>query len=865
MEKMRWIKKGISALLALNMVLSSVPLPVFAAAEDNLCEHHPVHTAECHYAEAVAGSPCTHTHSEDCYAILACLHTCGDECEEPCTHECTVENSCVTMELDCHHTHGDCGYSEGTAEVPCGHSHNESCGYAEAVAGTPCANAETNPECDHTGDCGYVAAVEGQPCRHTEHLGCGYAPATEGTPCTHTHAVKVDSADSCYKLLCSHKDGGHDDACGYAAAVEAHDCHYECAECAAVPASEEPSEESSEPVPVCTCEAAEGEAHTENCALYVAPVEPVCDCGTDDALIHATTCAVYVAPENPVCDCAEKCTEVNEWCDVCGFDYTQCGGTDTAAVYAEGDVASVTTSDGTTTYYLMADALRTAVEDNKSDQAVTLLADIEILALRFFTENTTNTLNLNGHTLTGSNSNAVLIVANGCELTITGTGSINFTDPLMSANYEGSRIVVGSGVTLNNSLRSAYGGVLDLTNATIPEAGLNVILYTDDWKSATYNVSDVLLLPEDYYFFVDGKAVYTYSVETEGTVLKHTEHSYTYTDNGDGTHKYECTICGDNVIEAHKGGTATCTEKAECQHCGASYGEVDTTNHDSSVAFDSNGFCPNGCYQPAELKDGYYQIKNAGNLYWFAQQVNGGNGAINGKLTTNIVVNQNVLVNGALNSNTDGFRVWTPIGYWNSSEDLSYYVGTFDGAGFTVSGLYHNDSTKSRIGLFGAVSANGIVKNVGVVDSYFCGKERVGGVVGSSNTSSTVQNCYNTGIVSGNANVGGVVGYNYEGTVQNCYNMGAVRSDGTAGGVVGLNWGGLVTNCHNTGAVKGGDETGGVVGYMISSSVELCYNTGTVNGKKYVGGIFGSGSGGNAKNCYNTGMVSGSTYVGGVV
>ena len=61
----------------------------------------------------------------------------------------------------------------------------------------------------------------------------------------------------------------------------------------------------------------------------------VCDCGTDDPAIHATTCAVYVAPENPVCYCAEKCSDTNEWCDVCGFDYTACTGTDTAVPYAE--------------------------------------------------------------------------------------------------------------------------------------------------------------------------------------------------------------------------------------------------------------------------------------------------------------------------------------------------------------------------------------------------------------------------------------------------------------------------------------------------------------------------------------------------
>ena len=319
MEKMKWIKKGISALLALNMVLSSVPLPAFAATTDNLCEHHTEHTAECGYREGSAGSACTHEHSEDCYAILECLHTCGEECADGCNHECTVDNGCVRLELDCHHVHGDCGYSEGTAEVPCGHVHNENCGYVEAVAGNPCANAETDPECDHSGDCGFVAAVEGQPCGHTAcDDTCGYAPATEGTPCTHVCEVKVDSDDSCYKLLCSHSSGGHDDVCGYAAAVEAHECHYECAECA------------------------NSDVIANQSADWCG--NPLCS--QEDAF-HVTSCAQYVAPENPQCFCVEKCTEPNVWCDVCGFDVTGCTGEAKPAV---GGRMAISSYSGDTVY-----------------------------------------------------------------------------------------------------------------------------------------------------------------------------------------------------------------------------------------------------------------------------------------------------------------------------------------------------------------------------------------------------------------------------------------------------------------------------------------------------------------------------------
>ena len=74
----------------------------------------------------------------------------------------------------------------------------------------------------------------------------------------------------------------------------------------------------------------------------------------------------------------------------------------------------------------------------------------------------------------------------------------------------------------------------------------------------------------------------------------------------------------------------------------------------------------------------------------------------------------------------------------------------------------------------------------------------------------------------------GVVGLNSGGNVENCYNTGSVT--GTVdyvGGVVGRN-DGTVTNCYNTGAVSGsGNRVGGVVGYN-SSGVGL--NSGIVTG-----------------------------------
>lgn len=57
-----------------------------------------------------------------------------------------------------HHTQHDesCGYTEGTAEIPCSHEHNESCG----------------------------GLSDPTACNHTHDEACGYVPATDGTPCT---------------------------------------------------------------------------------------------------------------------------------------------------------------------------------------------------------------------------------------------------------------------------------------------------------------------------------------------------------------------------------------------------------------------------------------------------------------------------------------------------------------------------------------------------------------------------------------------------------------------------------------------------------------------------------------------------------
>jgi len=54
-------KRILSIFMAVLMVVSLLPVSVFAADTDNLCDHHTEHTADCGYAAAVAGSDCTHS------------------------------------------------------------------------------------------------------------------------------------------------------------------------------------------------------------------------------------------------------------------------------------------------------------------------------------------------------------------------------------------------------------------------------------------------------------------------------------------------------------------------------------------------------------------------------------------------------------------------------------------------------------------------------------------------------------------------------------------------------------------------------------------------------------------------------------
>ena len=269
----------------------------------------------------------------------------------------------------------------------------------------------------------------------------------------------------------------------------------------------------------------------------------------------------------------------------------------------------------------------------------------------------------------------------------------------------------------------------------------------------------------------------------------------------------------------------------------------------------------------------WYIINTAAELKWFAKWVNGvspvateKHPAANAKLGQNITLNEIVLdYNGNLTNGTHD--TWTPIGS-NSGDNC--YKGTFDGDGYTISGLYCDGS--SNVGLFACVGAGGTVKNVNIADSYVSGSENVGLLCGANGGTTynggTIVNCTVSGTVKGSYRIGGVCGRNILGTVQNCTSNAAVTGTGDyTGGICGENQDGTITDCSNTGTVSGNQVVGGICGYNYPKSdtktnaqIISCTNTGTVTGtSESVGGICGK-NGGTLQESYNTGTVTGKGY-----
>ena len=267
-----------------------------------------------------------------------------------------------------------------------------------------------------------------------------------------------------------------------------------------------------------------------------------------------------------------------------------------------------------------------------------------------------------------------------------------------------------------------------------------------------------------------------------------------------------------------------------------------------------NGICSaSGHFEAAPTEEGVYRISNAGQLYWFAALVNGGEADADAVLTNDITIND---------MTAEDKLAWTPIGLYTSAREFVRYGGTFDGAGYTIYGLYYDNTNYNgrNAGLFGTLAEEGVVKNLNLADSVINGSTEIGGIV--SYNYGEVVGCTNAASVSGTGATGGIVCRNF-GVVRDCANTGSV-SGATTGGIAAENTG-SIASCDNSGIVNGTNSVGGIVG-MNDGSIEASLNTANVTASgTHVGGVTGNLVGGSITGSGNLGNVTGaSDYIGGV-
>ena len=268
--------------------------------------------------------------------------------------------------------------------------------------------------------------------------------------------------------------------------------------------------------------------------------------------------------------------------------------------------------------------------------------------------------------------------------------------------------------------------------------------------------------------------------------------------------------------------------------------------------------------------DSPYIITTAEELKWFRDEVNRGRNNICAKIADNVeVIDMSTVCHAADKSQNLEEVSWEPIG-----NTTNRYMGTFDGNNKTITNLYIN-ANQEYSGLFGYtfistiknltfVNANvtntnsitGILVGYGyggtyqnIMTSTSCevnGGDGTGGIAGK--LAGNAYNCVNYATVQGKEQVGGLFSsYDSSTSITACANYGKVTASSQwVGGLVGYFNSGTIQDCANYGDVKGTNRVGGMAGFVSSGKIQNVFSYGNVsatNSTQYIGMAFGSGSG----------------------
>ena len=211
---------------------------------------------------------------------------------------------------------------------------------------------------------------------------------------------------------------------------------------------------------------------------------------------------------------------------------------------------------------------------------------------------------------------------------------------------------------------------------------------------------------------------------------------------------------------------------------------------------------------------------------------------------------------------------------------LTRFNGTLNGNGHTIGGLYVSH-TESPAGLFG-VLGNATIQDLTLTSTYVTGNIRAGVLAGTidANQSAKISKVRVEGTLVATERVGGIIGYvEASGTgrinLTDCSFSGTITGNTNVGGILGKTGTGsgsvVLSGCTANASIYGSTNVGGILGHLTGAGDQItdCKSDSSIFGTSYIGGIVGAAEPAigslTISNCQNNGILLTDHTTGGIV